>query len=125
MNIKSRLQKLEQNSLTIEAETEDCEACEHPPSMFHLRREYPPKEYADRRLITMGHCDVCGFDDHLWSYNALTEEQERRRQELKNASDFWGEIAYELELINAGLIKYALYPPPAEVQIRFTGRLRK
>jgi hypothetical protein len=128
MNIQNRLKKLEQNSLTIETETTDCEAkpCEHPPSMFNLRRDYPAKGCLDRRLVTKGHCDNCGFDDYLWSFYNLTEEQENRRYELRHhSSEYYASDAYDLELIAAGLIKYALYPLPAEVQIRFTGRERK
>jgi hypothetical protein len=123
MNIKNRLKKIEQNSSLEPKEADAPEVCEHPPSMFRLRRDYPAKGYPDRRLIIMGHCDVCGFDDNLWAFYSLTEEQEARRQELQRASDFWALDAYELELVNAGLIRYAVYPPSPEVQIKFTGKV--
>ncbi len=82
-------------------------------------RVYPVKGYSDQRLVVKGHCNACGFDDYLWSYYSLTEEQECRRQEL----NFWEGNAYDLELLNAGLISYALYPPSPEVQIKFTGKV--
>jgi hypothetical protein len=119
MNILTRLQNLERNIYPEPKEAGAPEVCEHPASMFKLRRDYPPKGYSDRRLVTKGHCNACGFDDYLWSFYALTEEQETRRQEL----GFFERMAYEVELIEVGLIKYALFPPPPEVQIRFTGKV--
>ena len=124
MNLKKRITKLEQNlPITSIEEIEEAKACEHPPSMFALRREYPATGYSDHRLVIKGHCNACGFDDYLWSFYALTEEQEARRWELKRASKFWEGMAYDLELINAGLIRYALFPPSPEVQMRFTGKV--
>lgn len=124
MNLKTRLEKLEQN-LLIESieEIEKAEICEHPPSMFLLYRVYPAKGHSDRSLVVKGHCNGCGFDDYLWSFYALTEEQEAHRQELRYSSNFWGSQAYDLELINAGLMSYALFPPSPEVQIKFTGKV--
>jgi hypothetical protein len=124
MNLKTRLEKLEQNFLIESIEpVEEVKICEHPASMFKLYRCYPAKGHSDRRLVVKGHCNVCGFDDYLWSFYALTDEQETRRQELIYASDFWGSQAYDLELIKAGLISYALFPPTPEVQMRFTGKV--
>lgn len=124
MNLKKRVTKLEQIFLveSIE-EIEEAEMCEHPPSMFVLYRCYPAKGHSDRSLVVKGHCNNCGFDDYLWSFYALTEDQEAKRQELKYSSDFWGLNAYDLELINAGLMSYALFPPSPEVQMKFTGRV--
>ena len=124
MNIKNRLKNLEQIASAKTTVNNEPEICEHPASMFNLRREYPATGYSDRRLVIMGHCNVCGFDDYLWSFNALTEEQEIRRWELKYASKFWESMAYDLDLINAGLLRYALYPPSPEVQIQFTGEVQ-
>lgn len=124
MNLRSRIRKLEQNvSMELIEEIEEAKICEHPPSMFNLRRDYPATGHADHRLVIMGHCDACGFDDYLWSFYALTEEQEARRWELKRASKFWEGVAYDLELINAGLIRYTPFPPSPEVQMRFTGKV--
>lgn len=124
MNIKNRIKKLEQDfSIESIEEIEEAEICEHPPSMFNFRRDYPATGHSDRRLVVMGHCNKCGFDDYLWSFYALTEEQEERRQELKYASDFWGSMAYDLELINVGLIRYTLFPPSPEAQMKFTGKI--
>lgn len=125
MNINNRLKKME--SQIVKEDSESCddkmEICEHPPSMFTLRQEYPATGYCDRRMVICGHCNLCGFDDYLWSYYALTEEQEFHRQQLKYASDFWGLNSYYLELLNAGLISYAVYPPSPEVQMKFTGKV--
>jgi hypothetical protein len=123
MNIQNRLQKLERNSFSEPEEADAPEVCEHPASMFKLRRDYPATGYSDRRSVIVGHCNACGFDDYLWSFNALTEDQENRRWELKYSSKFWESMAYDLELIEAGLIRYALFPPSPEVQMRFTGKV--
>ena len=123
MNILNRIKKLEQNALIQPIEESEPEICEHPPSMFELRRDYPASGHADKRLVIKGHCNVCGFDDYLWSFYALTEEQGERRQELRSASKYSEACAYDLELIKAGLLRYALYPPSPEVQIRFTGKV--
>jgi len=123
MSIENRLKKLEQNILIQPIEYSEPEICEHPPSMFALRRDYPASGYSDHRLVIKGHCNVCGFDDYLWAFYDLTEEQEERRQELRYASKFWESCAYDIELINAGLLRYALYPPSPEVQIKFTGKV--
>jgi hypothetical protein len=32
-------------------------------------------------------------------------------------------MAYELELLESGLIRYTIFPPSPEVQIKFTGRI--
>ena len=108
MNIQNRLKKIEQNLSTKPNTGIGPGVCEHPPSMFKLRQDYPVTGYADRRSVIVGHCNACGFDDFLWSHYALKDEQEEHRQELKYASKFWEWQAYDLELINAGLIKYAL-----------------
>ncbi|HLM60911.1 MAG TPA: hypothetical protein VK308_08915, partial [Pyrinomonadaceae bacterium] len=102
MSIENRLKKLEQNILIQPIEYSEPEICEHPPSMFALRRDYPASGYSDHRLVIKGHCNVCGFDDYLWAFYDLTEEQEERRQELRYASKFWESCAYDIELINAG-----------------------
>ncbi len=123
MNILSRLKKLEANNFPnlgerIEEATAP-EICEHSASMFKFYRDFPAKGYSDQRLVTKGHCNACGFDDYLWSFYALTEEKEHRRQEL----GFWERMAYEVELIEAGLIKYSIFPTSPEVQMRFIRRV--
>ena len=123
MSILNRIKKIEQKTLTQSIEEKEPEICKHPPSMFKLRRDYPASGYVDHRLVVKGHCNVCGFDDYLWAFYDLTEEQEARRQELFNSSAFWEGQAYDLQLINAGLISYTLYPPSPEVQIKFTGKV--
>ncbi len=120
MQLKQRIKQLEQKLLVKSpAGSQERQECEHPPSMLKLYRVYPATGYSDRRLVTKGHCNACGFDDYLWSFYALTEEQEERRQSL----DFWECMAYELELLESGLIRYTVFPPSPEVQIKFTGRI--
>lgn len=123
MNIRSRIKKLENEIGEVNPEIQEPVVCEHPPSMINLRRDYPAYGYEDRRLVVMGHCNACGADDFIWSHFALTEEQEARRSELIDGSHFWAHQAFDLELLNAGLIKYTLYPPSQEVQRRLTGKV--
>ena len=126
MNIKNRLTKIEQTITSQRenkaAEDTETQCCEHPLSMFLLYRDYPPKGSLDRRLVVKGHCNGCGFDDYLWSFYNLTEAQETQRQELIDASDFFESMAYDLSLINAGLVGLTLFPPSPEIQARFTGK---
>jgi hypothetical protein len=124
MNIKNRIRKIKTNPPVKQAAESEPEVCQHPPSMFKLYRDYPATGYSDSRLVVKGHCDSCGFDDYLWFGYSLTKEQGARRQKLIYASDYWAQCAYDLKLINAGLISYVLYPPSPEVQIKFTGEVK-
>ena len=46
--------------------------------------------------------------------NKAAEDTETQRQELIGASDFFANMAYDLSLINAGLIGLTLFPPTPE-----------
>lgn len=129
MNIKARLEKLEQSVKPKEEPLSIWQQvylrqlnCDHSPSAFHFYREYPPKGYRNHELITKGHCDGCGFEDYMWSVYHLTDEQEDRRQDLMYGSDSRKARAYDLELIDAGLLDYVAFPPPVEEQLRYSAR---
>jgi hypothetical protein len=120
MNIPGRLERLERSIPSADI-IDGVGACNHPRESFHFYRVFAPLGYRSRGLITKGHCDHCGFDDYLWADYRLTEDHERRRDDLK--SDYREAWAYDLELINAGLIDYVPFPPPLAVQTQYTVRI--
>ena len=128
MGISNRLQRLESK---LKGEPESLTTyeskqfkCEHPPSAFRLYQDHPPAGYQPRCMITKGHCDSCGFDDYMLEDLGLTQDHHDRRCELNDTGDYHERRTYDLELIAAGLMNYVSFPPPLEIQERFTTNFR-
>lgn len=113
MQLKRRIKRIESRISPVAVICEETE-CQHPSADFNFYKDYPAKGYEGERLVVKGHCNICGFDDYLWSFNALSDEQEERRWELR--SQFWAANDYDLSLVNQNLLRYTPWSRIEEVK---------
>lgn len=115
MQLKQRIKRIEQR-MPMPVAIQEAKECKHPSADFDFYKDYPATGYEGERSVVKGHCNICGFDDYLWSFNALTEEQEQKRWELRMASQFWAGMEYDLSLINQNLLCYTPWSRISEVK---------
>jgi hypothetical protein len=93
--------------------------CAHPDSSIHLFQYPLRKSDTLKSVITMGHCNACGWEGPLWENLGLTTDELNSLFEWRYEPEVKSLAA---RLIKSKRLAYTSWPPPREIREIYQGR---